>query len=501
MSGIRVTYSGLISFGVGIISVMTGIIFTLIITRQLSLEEFGTWNLIGGLITYVMIFEPIISYWAIRQTSRGLKIAKTAVITSGFFSCGGIIAYIIIAYFVGQQSDAVKDVLFLAAILVPMMFVKQTLNSINLGWKPQSVSYGLLVFESTKIPAAMIFVYFLDLGIMGAILSTFVAYVGNIIILVIYARAQLKDRFNRKIVKRWLSLSWLPIYPGVASLVYSLDVVIFSVITGSVIGIAFYSVALTIAALVAHSGLISQAIYPKLLGGGKREHLQENLIKFLYFGIPLTALSITFAKPALFALNPVYDVAVIVVIIMTIRAFLYVLTGVIVQTLRGIETVDMNEESTFKDFIKSKLFSIPTIILMQSSLYVVILTIGILLLKPVVSTGLDLVVYWAIISLVTQIPFLMYFYSVTKKSFSIFVDRGSLFRYLFVSIGVFGATYILVEKFLVYKNSIYEFLPNVLFFVLIAITGYLAITYLIDLKTRTLFKAIINEIKNKPSHE
>ena len=501
MSGIRVTYSGLISFGVGILSVVTGIIFTLIITRRLSLEEFGTWNLVGGLITYVMIFEPIISYWTIRQISRGLKIAKTAIITSGFFSCGGIIAYIIIAYFVGQQSDAVKDVLLLAAILVPMMFVIQTLNSINLGWKPQSVSYGLLIFEATKIPAALIFVYFLDWGLTGAILSTFVAYIGNIIILVIYVRDKLKGRFDRKIVKRWLSLSWLPIYPGVSSLVYSLDVMIFSIITGSVIGIAFYSAALTIAALVAHSGLISQAIYPKLLGGGKREYLQENLIKFLYFGIPLTALSITFAKPALFTLNPVYDVAVIVVIIMTIRAFLYVLTGIIVQTLRGIETVDMNEDSTFKDFIKSKLFSIPTIILMQSILYIVLLTIGILLLIPVVNTSLDLIVYWAIISLVTQIPFLMYFYSMAKKNFPIIVDRSSLFRYLLVSIGVFGLTYVLIEKFLVYNNSIYEFLPNVLFFVIIAVTGYLVITYLIDLKTRTLFKAIINEIRNKDSHE
>ena len=55
MSGIRVTYSGLISFVVGLASVFTGIIFVLIVTRQLTPEEFGTWNLIGGLIIYVII--------------------------------------------------------------------------------------------------------------------------------------------------------------------------------------------------------------------------------------------------------------------------------------------------------------------------------------------------------------------------------------------------------------------------------------------------------------
>ena len=55
MSGIRVTYSGLISFVVGLASVFTGIIFTIIVTRQLTPEEFGTWNLIGGLIVYAVI--------------------------------------------------------------------------------------------------------------------------------------------------------------------------------------------------------------------------------------------------------------------------------------------------------------------------------------------------------------------------------------------------------------------------------------------------------------
>jgi len=50
MSGIRVTYSGLVSFGINLISVVTGLVFTLIVTRKLSVEEFGTWGLINGII-------------------------------------------------------------------------------------------------------------------------------------------------------------------------------------------------------------------------------------------------------------------------------------------------------------------------------------------------------------------------------------------------------------------------------------------------------------------
>jgi len=56
MSGIRVTYSGLIAFVVGILGIITGLVFTMIITRSLTLTEFGSWSVIGS-------FEmPVLGY-------------------------------------------------------------------------------------------------------------------------------------------------------------------------------------------------------------------------------------------------------------------------------------------------------------------------------------------------------------------------------------------------------------------------------------------------------
>ena len=80
MSGIRVTYKGLISLIGGIISIFTGIIFTLIITRSVTPEEYGTWGLIIGLITYVTLVGPIVSYWSTRDTARNYQSGKTAIL-------------------------------------------------------------------------------------------------------------------------------------------------------------------------------------------------------------------------------------------------------------------------------------------------------------------------------------------------------------------------------------------------------------------------------------
>lgn len=497
MSGIRVTYSGLISFAVGITSILTGIVFTLIVTRSLTAEEFGTWNLIGGLITYVIIVEPIVSYWVTREIARGIESGKTAIFSSSIFSIGGVIVYIVIAYFLAEYLHINQNILLFAAILIPVIFLNRTLTAINLGWKPQSTSYGILCFESTKIPAALIFVYLFHMGIYGAILSTVIAYLGSIVVLSFYGRSKIVSKIKKEFLKKWIKLSWLSFYPGISSAVYHFDAVIFSGITGSVVGLAFYSASQAISNIVGNSSLISQALYPKLLEGGKREHLQENLIRFFYFAFPLTALSIVFAKPALFALRPIYEIAVPVVIFMTIRALLYVLGQIFNQSLLGIEKVDINEQSKFKDFIKSKLFSVPTVILIQYSLYVVVLTVGLILLKPLTSSNIDLVIYWSIIALGTQAPFTLYFYLSTRKHFTFTINRNSLYKYLLASVGAFGMTYFLMEEFLIYKNSIFEFVPNLLFFASIGVGSYLLVTYLVDYRTRGLFHSIINEITGK----
>ena len=252
--------------------------------------------------------------------------------------------------------------------------------------------------------------------------------------------------------------------------------------------------AIVIANLTSFAKPISSSVYSKLLESEKRNYLNENLSHLFYFIIPLAALSITFAKPGLSALNPLYEIAVPVAIFMTLRILLFSLSEVFVQFLRGIEKVDLKPESTFKDFIKSKLFSLSTIRIIHGGLYLAILAIILVLERNTVSQ-LELVTHWSIISLVTTIPFTVYLYLMVKKNFELSLDIFRILKFLLVSIGVFGGVYFLSEEFLEYNDNIFEFLPNLLIFVIMGIIGYLGLTYVIDSGTRKLFNAIIGEVK------
>ena len=128
MSNIRVTYSGLISLAIRFLSLFTGLAFTLIVTRQLSEEEFGTWGLISAIIVYATIINPIINYWSTREIARGQESGKTAFVSNGIFSAGGMFVYIIIAFFVGAFFENLMHAWFYLSIPIFFSFTVNVLS-------------------------------------------------------------------------------------------------------------------------------------------------------------------------------------------------------------------------------------------------------------------------------------------------------------------------------------------------------------------------------------
>ncbi len=499
MSEIRVTYTGLISLTGGIISVFTGLVFALIITRTVTPEEYGTWGLILALITYVTLIGPIVSFWSTRDTARNIKSGKTAILSSLVISTGAISVYLVISYFMSYYTSVEQNSLLFAAILVPTIFINGVLTAMNLGWKPHTITYGTLAYGLSSIPLALFFIYYLNFGVTGIIISVFLANIVSIIILFYYAKEKVRNQFNKQTLKKWIRFSWIPLYPGIAVLVAGLDISIFTIITGSVIGLAFWTAAMILPGIISHTALISRAVYPKLLEEKSKEFLSENLTLLFYFGIVLVSLVITFAKPGLYALNPIYEIAFPIAIIMSFEVFLSVLTNVFLLNLAGVEKVDKYENSTFKDYIKSKLFFPQTIRLIQTCIYITILTVGLAILVGFESSNLDLLLFWASIALITQIPLVCLLYYYVQKNMILKVEIARIVKFALVAMVIFGFTYYLTEQFLVYSDNIFSLIPNIIMFASLSIGLYFIITYLIDKKIRNLVNAVIYEIKTRVS--
>jgi O-antigen/teichoic acid export membrane protein len=497
MSNVRVTYSGLIAFVVAIIGVITGTIFVIMVTRKLSPEEFGLWTLIGSLVGYVTIVEPIVTYWTTRQIARGERVGKTALSTSGMFSVAGIIAYFGIALFVSYSLGADLTVLLIASFLIPLTFLTNILNSISLGHQPQNVSYGSLAFEITKIPLGIIFVVLLQFGIIGALIATIGSSIIRIILLVIMTKEHISGIIDKKIIKFWLKMSWLTVYQSSYGFIYKLDVLVFSVMTGSLVGLAYWGAAATVSNLVVHSRNISQGLYPKLLATSKNEIAEENFKRTMYFAIPLLGATILFAKPVMYVLNPLYVDGYYIAILITLRSFANMIMGFFFTILESFEKVDLDKQSHFKKYIKSNLFLNPTMLLTLSGIYVG--GLAIFLFSPITDNmnEIELVTIWSYILLSITIVFMMIGIILVKKRYGISIPIKEISKYGIATLIASLFIYYITENYLEYTESVYDFIPQILPIITFGGLIYFGITYLIDNSTKKLFKSVFKEITKK----
>ena len=293
-----------------------------------------------------------------------------------------------------------------------------------------------------------------------------------------------------------LKLFWIPTYRQLPNTILLTDVVIFSAITGSVIGVAYFTAARTIGYLVDHTRSIAQAMYPKLLEGGKQEFLQENLMLFFFLSFPLVSSSIIFSEAGLYLLNPIYVIASPVVIFLSLRAFLIALNSNFFLSLQGLEKVDLEKKSTWKDYTKSQLMLHPTLQLIRSGIYFGILAI-IFLINTDAEFTIELISIWALTGLLVEIPLTAYMIHMVKKQFTLNLQWSSITKYLITCTGVGILTYYLISQFLIFTENFFEFFIHLLPFVIFSVSLYFIITVIIDKRANELAKKIVLEIRTK----
>ena len=330
------------------------------------------------------------------------------------------------------------------------------------------------------------------MGINGIFLSLIFAFIISNVAMLYFNRTKLREKFSLFTLKTWIYRFWIPSYPVGVGIIHTLDFLIVVILASPEV-VGFYAAALAIGSFVSHTNLISVAVYPKLLGNDRSKYLNENFRLFVYVILLFSVLVIALAKAGLYVLNPVYENISIVVIFITIRYVLFSIYSNFWNMLRGTEKIDEKKNPTIKDFIKSKLFKIPTIQLIQYSAYIVGLTVSLVFIK--FSTTTDLLIFWALISLIAQIPSTLIISIWVKKENLIQVNYLTILKYFIALIPTYFVIDFLNNNILDYSTNLFEFIPVVLLILFIGILTYVGTTLLIDFNTRNIVKSILSELK------
>lgn len=492
MDSIRVTYSGLLGFAVAIGGILAGLAFTIVVTRQLTPEEFGIWTIIGSMITYSAMTEPIVSYWTTRQVAREQPVGRTSMVSTSLLAGGSIPIYIASVYLFANVETLSIDSMMLGAILIPVTFIRDTLSAVNLGHKPHAVSIGMAIFHSMKIPTGLGLVFFLELGLNGAILAVFVAYLVDIAVQMRYARPKLAVLLDFSYMKEWIKQAWIPLYGRISIILLRLDVIIYAIIVDSVVGVAYYAAATAVASIVGRAGRISQALYPKLLAEGSRDHISENFTWVMYFAIPLVIVAAIFSRHAMFLLNPEYIGAWFATVLLALNSLVYVLIRFFQQVLMGTDTVDADEMPRASVLLKSKLFMIGTIANIHHVLYLTTLVVSLYAFNSM--SDLELVAVWSAVFLAVSAPFVVYYSLLVRRHAPFHVPFHTILRYLVGGVGIAVVFIFTNEHIIEFEVSVYSYVPGLLLELFLCCVTYLGITYAIDSRTRKLFRLVLLEI-------
>ena len=177
---------------------------------------------------------------------------------------------------------------------------------------------------------------------------------------------------------------------------------------------------------------------------------------------------------------------------LSLGAFFTVILNFFYQILMGIETVDVRQNPSLSKLLRSNLFLTSTLSNIRHALYIAILIAVLYLFQEL--SDIELVIIWSIISFVLSIPFLIHAVFLVRRRVAFTFHYISILKYLIGSAGIAVVFTLTNEHVIVFETSIYSYMPGfILELVLCGIT-YLGITYIIDHKTRKLFRLILSEI-------
>ncbi len=486
---VRLQYSGYVIFLSRIVSIGTGLAFSLMVTRSISAYDFGIYGNLSDLLSYFTMAASAIPFWATRFIARRRSgSSKTGLVANLLVTAPFMVAYFLLLPWIlsaFQISNTYLAVYLLLAAEIGELYIIFAFEGILQATKPQSVGFGFFIFEISKVALGAVLIFLLQMGLMGALISVISAY---ILQLLFYAKTSSKT-FREKIrwiyIEEWTKASPINFYGIVGGRLANLYL-FFLFIFGGTLSRAYYEAALIIAASVGHSSLLAYALYPRLLSKDSPEDIKKSLNMVLMFGLPMTTGVIALSECYLAILDPVYRVAIPVLVPLAIGILFSSLSTTFEAVIMGTEKFDVGTKVSFRKAVRSKLFLIMSLPYARALVTIPALY---LILRYTFLGPLEIAVLTALIFLFAEFALASARFEIARRSLRFALPWKPLIKYLL-------ACAVMAVILIISRNLIANpfRLSAVIAMTILGGISYLITISLIDAESRTIGKYVLNKI-------
>ncbi|MCW4046680.1 MAG: hypothetical protein NWE99_03850 [Candidatus Bathyarchaeota archaeon] len=490
---IRIQYSGFIIFAAQLLSVVTGLIFTLLLTRNLSQADFGVWSNIFTVLGYFTIASGLLPFWTVRFAARKMEgTVKTGFLATLVIALAGMAIYI---PFIFPYAEAAKtheavylSVYLLAALEILSLYLVALLESSLRAVKPQAIGYGLLLEEVTKVTIALFLL--LAFGFSQMLLIAMVSIISGAAIQVLFyiklLSPYLKEAVHWNYLRQWLKGSTVNIYNAVGSQLLSLTYILlfFSPVGKAATG--NLQAAVTFANIIGYASFLSYAVYPRLLANTCSE--EEVALSFkttLMAAFPLAAVTLSMPTSLLTILNVHYNEAWPILLLSTFDALIVLVSSFYNGCVLGVERLDAEGNVPLRELVRSKIFKVFTMPYIQAA---IALPTAYYVLSQFTSgsSPVQAATYVVAIIIGVHASTFAWLYFTMRKSIKLTVDWRSVGKY------VFAAALAAVVLFVLPKTTT---LALTFGKVVAGLATYSAVLLAIDAEARKLPPLMLREIK------
>lgn len=475
-----------------IISAFTGLLFTVMAARWLSLSGFGTWEVIITLVTFSSYPVGLVAYWATRDVARGKLVGRTALWGGILLSSLGLVLYFGFTFVTYSRIAASVLPFLLGGLLIPLSYWSAVANSIVTGFRPGVYGYSLVISEFAKLGVAYEGLYVYGLGIEAVILALLAAYLAQSLVSTYLVRLTTAERFDFSQVRRWSRLAWLPAVSYLPTVLAVADTYVAAVGFGTPI-VAYYQVPFIVASVVGYSSGLAFSLYPLLLRGGD-ERLPAISIEFsLLFGIPMAVGCSVLAGPILFLFGSKYLAGALGLTILALMFVFTTVSGIVDQTLLGTEKADAGERPSFWALVRSSLLFVPVANILYGAFYVASLYFA---LYYAFSNGFgssDTVALWATVQLAATVAFML-IKARRARRYARLLPGVSVAYYLLAAGAMAALVHFLSGSVVDQGLGTLSYGARLLGLGLVGAIVYFSIVYALDSKFRDMAHAVLRRI-------
>ena len=226
---IRLQYSGFIIFTSQVLGIITGLIYTLLLTRNMTTSQFGIWTNIFDYTGYFLLFSGVLPFWTTRFVARAKKgTVKTSALAQLTIALISVVAYLPVIVLI---SRAIGTEVYLPIYLITGLYILNSymiaiFESALASIKPQVIGYGFLIEEVVKVIVALILILGLRQIFLGAILGLVISAAVQILYYVRLLWPEFKEKTDWSYLKEWLKGSTAIAYNAIGGQLVSFALIL-----------------------------------------------------------------------------------------------------------------------------------------------------------------------------------------------------------------------------------------------------------------------------------